>query len=52
MEEKRDVGADFLRLFRDEVDAVPRLVAVVIGGDADDTHSHSVAHVANLVLSP
>jgi hypothetical protein len=51
-EEKRDLQADFLRLFGEETTTVPRLVAIVIGGDADNTKSHSLAYVANLELSP
>jgi hypothetical protein len=52
MEERRDLDADFLRLFGDEVDTVPRLVAIAIGGDADNTRSHGLAYVADLELSP
>jgi Protein of unknown function (DUF3047) len=52
VQEKRDLDADFLRLFGEEVDRVPRLVAIAIGGDADNTRSRSLAFVADLVLSP
>jgi Protein of unknown function (DUF3047) len=51
-EERRDLDADFLHLFGDEVDTVPRLVAIAIGGDADNTRSHGLAYVADLELSP
>lgn len=51
-EEKRNLDADFLRLFGEEVDVVPRLVGIMIGGDADNTHSHSLAWVADLTLAP
>jgi hypothetical protein len=51
-EEKRNLDADFLRLFGDEMDTVPRLLGIVIGGDADNTHSHSLAYVVDLTLAP
>lgn len=50
--ERRDVGADFLRLFGGESTQVPPIVGIAIGADADNTHGHSVAHVAELVLAP
>lgn len=48
--EQRDVWADFKRLFGDEADAVPPLVGIAIGADADNTQSHSLAHVATITL--
>jgi len=50
--ERRDVGADFLRLFGRESTQVPPIVGIAIGADADNTHGRSVAHVAELVLAP
>lgn len=50
--ERRDVAADFTRLFGDESDAVPPVIGVAIGADADNTHGHSLAYVADLVLAP
>ncbi len=50
--ERRDVAADFRRLFGDEVSTVPAVVGVGIGADADNTHGHSIAHVADLTLDP
>jgi hypothetical protein len=50
--EHRDVGADFLRLFGNESSQIPPIVGVAVGADADNTHGHSVAHVADLVLAP
>jgi len=50
--EHRDVGADFLRLFGNESSQIPHIVGVAVGADADNTHGHSVAHVADLVLAP
>lgn len=48
--ERRDVVADFMRLFGDETDTVPPLMGIGVGGDADNTHAHSVAHVADVTL--
>lgn len=50
--EKRDLGADFMRLFGDEAKAVPPILGIVIGADADNTHDHSIAYVADIVLAP
>ena len=50
--EQRDLAADFLRAFGDEVHAVPPLVGIAVGADADNTRGHSIAHVAGLVLEP
>lgn len=48
--EKRDIDADFLRLFGDETRSVPPLLGIAIGADADNTRAHSVAHLADLML--
>ena len=48
--ERRDLAADFLHLFGDETDQVPELIGIAVGADADNTHGHSLAHVADLVL--
>jgi Protein of unknown function (DUF3047) len=50
--ERRDLGADFLRLFGDEMDSVPAITAIAVGADADNTHSHSIAYVSNVVIEP
>jgi Protein of unknown function (DUF3047) len=50
--ERRDVGADFLKLFGKESAQVPPVIGVAVGADADNTHGHSVAHVADLVIAP
>jgi hypothetical protein len=52
MDESRDLAADFLRAFGDESPHVPPLVAVVVGGDADNTGLHTVAHVTALRFEP
>ena len=49
--QSRDIGADFVRLFGDEAKEVPPIIAVAVAGDADNTHVHTVAHVADLVLA-
>ena len=48
--EQRDVWADLLKVFADEAEAVPPLVGVAIGADADNTRSHSLAHVGAITL--
>ena len=50
--EKRDVGADFLKLFSDEIRTVPPILGVVIGADSDNTQSKSVAYVSGISLEP
>ncbi len=52
MNERRDVSADFFALFGDESPELPPIVGVAVGADADNTHSHSLAHVAGLMLEP
>ena len=47
--ERRDVGADFMKLFGDESKIVPPIVGVAVGADADNTKSHSVAYVSGIV---
>ncbi|MEO8808109.1 MAG: DUF3047 domain-containing protein [Burkholderiaceae bacterium] len=50
--EKRNLAADFTELFGDESREVPVVTGVAVGADADNTHGHSLAHVADLVLEP
>lgn len=50
--ERRDIAADFLRLFGDESSEVPPVIGVGVGADADNTPGHSLAYVADLVLAP
>jgi hypothetical protein len=54
-DESRDLAADFLRAFADESASsatVPPLLAVIVGGDADNTGLHTVAHVSALRFEP
>ena len=48
--ERRDIAADFMRLFGDEVKDLPPLIGVAVGADSDNTHTKSVGHVAEVVL--
>jgi hypothetical protein len=50
--QKRDIGADFLRLFGDESKTVPPVLGVSIGADSDNTKGHTVSYVSDLVLEP
>jgi hypothetical protein len=52
MTEKRNVMADFTRLFGAESPKVPPIMGIAIGADADNTHTRSVAYVANIALEP
>jgi hypothetical protein len=51
-DEQRDIAADFRRLFGDESRDVPRVLAIGVGADADNTGGQSVAHLARITLSP
>ena len=50
--ERRDVAADFKRLFGAESAQAPPVLGVAVGADADNTHSRSLGFVADLVLQP
>lgn len=52
LDESRDIAADFRRAFGEESSEVPPLSAVIVGGDADNTGNHTVAHVAALRTEP
>lgn len=49
-EERRDLQADFLRVFGDEARTMPRVQAVLVGADADNTAGRGLGYVADLVL--
>ena len=48
--QRRDLHADFLALFGDEVKTVPPLLSISVGADADNTQDHDIAHLADLQL--
>ena len=50
--EKRNVNADFFKLFGAESPKVPPVIGVNIGADADNTHTRSLSYVANIALEP
>jgi hypothetical protein len=51
--ERRDLGADFMRLFKDESpNAVPPIIGIAIGADSDNTKSHAVSYVSGIALEP
>ncbi len=51
--ERRDLAADFLRLFGKEAGGeLPALIGVAVGADADNTQQRSAAAVADLALEP
>jgi hypothetical protein len=50
--ERRDIAADFLKLFADESQQLPPIIGVAVGADADNTHSHSLGYVSGLMLEP
>lgn len=51
-DERRDIRADFLRLFGDETQQVPPVIGVGVMADSDNTHGHSLAYVADIALTP
>lgn len=50
--EKRDVMADFTKLFGAESAKVPPIMGIALGADADNTKSRSVSYVSNVTLEP
>lgn len=50
--ESRDLAADFLRVFGDEATEVPRLRAIAVGADTDNTGSQALALVRGLQHRP
>lgn len=51
-QERRDIGADFLKFFGAEVSTVPPVIGVAVGADADNTQSRSLGFVSDLALQP
>ena len=52
LSERHDLAADFLRAFGDESREVPRLRAIVVGADADNSGGRSVGWIDALRLEP
>lgn len=52
IEVSRDVAVDFRRAFGAESDTLPPAMAVLVGGDADNTQAHSLGYVDALRLQP
>ena len=50
--ERRDVAADFTKLFGTESDSVPPIIGIAIGADSDNTKTRSVGYVTGVVLEP
>jgi hypothetical protein len=50
--ESRDLAADFLRAFGDEATEAPRLRAIAVGADTDNTGSQALAFVRGLQHRP
>jgi hypothetical protein len=50
--ESRDLAADFLRAFGDEATEAPRLRAIAVGADTDNTGSQALAYVRGLQHRP
>ena len=49
---QRTLAADFLRAFGDEARQLPPAIAVVIGGDADNTAGRSLGYIGDLKITP
>jgi hypothetical protein len=48
----RDLAADFVRAFGDETTTVPRVRAVAVGADADNTGGESLGYIGDLEWTP
>jgi Protein of unknown function (DUF3047) len=48
---ERDLAADFIQAFGHETDVMPPLVGILVGADADNTQSTSLAYVGDVVLT-
>jgi Protein of unknown function (DUF3047) len=51
-EERRDLAADFLFAFGDEMRELPSAGALIVSGDSDNTGVQTLAHVADLQAQP
>jgi hypothetical protein len=53
VDQKRDVAADYQRLFGDESGGkIPAITGVAVSADADNTHGHALAYVGDIALTP
>lgn len=53
MTQRRDLAADYLRVFGDEADGkVPAVSGIAVGADADNTHAHGLSYFGDVTLSP
>lgn len=52
LDEQRNVADDFQKLFGDESPRTPRVIAVAVGADSDNTHGASVGWIAALRWAP
>lgn len=50
--QSRDLAADFRKAFGAESDALPPMMAILVGGDADNTGGHSLGYVDDVRLEP
>ena len=51
--QRRNVAADYLRMFGDEADGkVPEVTGVAVSADADNTHGHGLAYFGDITLTP
>lgn len=50
--QSHDLAADFRKAFGAESDALPPMMAILVGGDADNTGGHSLGYVDDLRLEP
>jgi Protein of unknown function (DUF3047) len=51
-EHERNISEDFLKAFGAESSAVPRVSAIIIGADSDNTQDSSLAYVSDIVVQP
>jgi len=49
---RRDLAADFLRAFGGETTRVPKVLAIALGADADNTRGASLGFIADLEFTP
>lgn len=50
--QSRNLAADFRQAFGAESDTLPPMLAILVGGDADNTGGHSLGYVDDIQLEP